>query len=79
MACVQAKTVEADDPPCSQNTALFLISCQQYVLCCLTFSIAKPFRKPIWMNPLFFVSVLFMLSYQTYLFIHIDNWSLHAF
>lgn len=73
--CVQAIYVEDDDPPCSANTALYLISVQQYVICCLTFSIAKPFRKPIWQNPIFFISVYTMLIYQTYLFYNIDDWS----
>lgn len=77
--CVQSATVEDDDPPCSDNTALYLVSCQQYVVCCLTFSIAKPFRKPIWRNPLFFCAAFAMFAYQTYLFFYMDSWSKTTF
>lgn len=77
--CVSSKTVEDDDPPCSQNSVLYLISCQQYIITCLCFSIAKPFRKPIWSNPLFLVSLLIMLAYQTYLLIHLDDTSARIF
>ena len=77
--CIQSDDVDEDDPPCSKNTALYLISCQQYLICCLTFSIAKPFRKPIWHNPLFLFSVIIMLAYQTYLFFNIDDWSEDTF
>jgi len=45
----------------------------------LTFSIAKPFRKPIWKNPLFFVSVYLMLAYQTFLLFHCDETSKSLF
>lgn len=79
MPCKQSATVIDDDPPCSDNTALYLVSCQQYLTCCLTFSIAKPFRKPIWRNPLFFVSAFAMFGYQTYLFFYMDSWSRSTF
>jgi len=61
--CTIAKNVVDDDPPCSSNTALYVFSIQQYLICCLTYSIAKPFRKPIYKNPLFSVSVIVMVSY----------------
>lgn len=77
--CVLSDDLDLDDPPCSQNTVIYLISCQQYIITCLCFSIAKPFRKPIWSNPLFLVSVIIMLFYQTYLIIYIDDTSADIF
>lgn len=65
--CEHAADVEDDDPPCSKNTALYLLTTMQYVICCLCFSISKPFRKAIWTNPLYFVSVILMTAYQLYL------------
>jgi len=55
-----------DDPPCTQNSVLYLLSCMQYLTCCLALSISKPFRKPITTNYYFFISVLMMLSYQSW-------------
>ena len=49
------------------------MSCIQYICCCLSFSIAKPFRKPIWTNPVYFVSVIFMLGFQIYLILGFDS------
>lgn len=45
----------------------------QYIVCCLCFSIAKPFRKPIWTNPLFLVSVIAMAVFQLYLILYQDK------
>lgn len=61
--CKPIESVIKDDPPCSSNTALYVFSCQQYLICCLAFSIAKPFRKPIYSNPLFFISISVLLIY----------------
>jgi hypothetical protein len=51
----------------------------QYITCCLCFSISKPFRKPIWTNPLYLGSVVFMLIYQNYLILGYDDWSYDLF
>ena len=40
------------DPPCTQNTVLYLLSCMQLLTCCLCLSIGKPFRKPFYSNSL---------------------------
>ena len=45
-------------------TILFMIANFQYLITCMAFSIAKPFRKPIWTNIPFtiFVIVLFLVN-----------------
>ena len=64
-----------DDPPCSLNTVLYLLSIMQYITCCLVFSISKPFRKPVYTNPLYLVSVIFMGLYGIYSIVHYDSWT----
>ena len=34
---------------------------------CIAFSISKPFKKPMWTNPIFTVSLIFLWGYHTYL------------
>ena len=37
----------------------------QYLITCMAFSIAKPFRKPIWTNIPFFLCVIFLFIFNT--------------
>jgi len=71
--CVLSPDFLTDDPPCSDNSALYLISCMQYITTCLCFSISKPFRKPIYTNPVYLVSVVLMIVLQVYLTLFFDN------
>ena len=71
--------MDDDDPPCSDNSVLYLFTCMQYITCCLCFSISKPFRKPIWTNPLYLGSVVFMVVYQSYLIVGYDSWNYDLF
>lgn len=66
---------DEDKVPCTINSLLYLLSCEQYVICCICFSISKPFRKTVWTNPLYLVSLLAMIVYQTLLLIRYDSWS----
>lgn len=68
-----------DVPPCTRNTALYIISSQQMLITCACFSISKPFRKEVYTNPLFLVSIILMAIYQTYLTFYIDDWSKDLF
>lgn len=78
--CVPAdEDEEGQDPPCSLSTLLYLLTCLQYVSCCLAFSISKPFRKPVYTNPLYLVSVTAMAAYGIYLLFFLDEWSADTF
>lgn len=63
MKCVPTTEDLEDDPPCSYNSMLFEFTVMQYIICCLCFSISKPFRKPVWTNPLYLLSVTCMTLY----------------
>ncbi|PCH43850.1 Ca-transporting ATPase [Wolfiporia cocos MD-104 SS10] len=43
-----------------ENSALFLVSCFQYILVAAVFSIGPPYRRPMWTNSLFMVSIGFL-------------------
>lgn len=73
--CIAAKELDDDIPICSDNTILYLFTCMQYITCCLCFSISKPFRRPIYTNPLFLISVIIMTTYQIYLILFLDSYS----
>ena len=42
--CESAENVEDQDPPCSLNTVIYLISTMQYLTTCLALSKSKPYR-----------------------------------
>jgi cation-transporting ATPase 13A2 len=73
--CKTKVNILDDDSPCTLNTMIYIFTCLQYIITCLCFSISKPFRKPVWTNPLYLVSVLLMLAYGVYLLFHFDSWS----
>ena len=48
-------------------------------MCCLTFSISKPFRKSIFSNPVYFVCVWFMFGFQIFLILNVNGMGFDAF
>ncbi|KAF9237519.1 hypothetical protein BU15DRAFT_88685 [Melanogaster broomeanus] len=46
------------DPNNYENTALFLVSCFQYILVAAVFSIGPPYRKSMWTNGWLMVSII---------------------
>lgn len=44
--------------PSYESTILFMVANFQYLITCMAFSIAKPFRKPIWTNYPYLVCVI---------------------
>lgn len=79
VVCVPAERVVDDDPPCSDNTVMYLFTCMQYSMCCLCLSIGKPFRKPFYSNPFYLVSIVLMTAYQTYVIAYQDSWDTSTF
>ena len=54
--------LDYDTPNLSyEGTVLFMVANFQYLVTCLAFSIAKPFRKPFWTNYPFFFCVIFLI------------------
>jgi magnesium-transporting ATPase (P-type) len=72
VVCIQKEEVDDEDPPCSDNTALFLVSGMQYLITCMCFSVSKPHRKPVYTNPVYLVSLVAMLVYQLYITVFFD-------
>ena len=77
--CKPAESYLDDDPPCSDNTVIFMFTCMQYLTCCLCLSIGKPFRMPFYTNPLYLLSAISMAVYQTYQMLVQDSWSREVF
>ena len=67
--------LQFDKPnPSYEETVLFMVANYQYLITCMAFSIAKPFRKAIWTNGPFFVCVLFLLIFNALcIFLPSDN------
>ncbi len=65
---------ESHDFHSYENSVLFIVSCFQYLITCLSFSISKPFRKPLYTNYPFTISlgVLFLTNF--YFLLPDDNW-----
>ena len=79
VVCITEDDLELDDPPCTLNTVLYLFTIMQYITCCLVFSISKPFRKPVYTNPLYLSAVTLMGVYGIYMILYLDDWSAETF
>ncbi|GAM86777.1 hypothetical protein ANO11243_047970 [Dothideomycetidae sp. 11243] len=58
----------------SQNTALFLTSCYQYILSAIVLSVGKPFRQSMAHNLPFVVTMVVALAISTYLLFDPSEW-----
>lgn len=50
-----------------ENTAVFLVSCFQYILVAAVFSIGPPYRKPMWSNGWLMFAMISLFSINTWL------------
>lgn len=48
-----------------ESTVLFYIANFQYLMTCLSFSIAKPFRRQVWTNLPFFISIISIFIFDS--------------
>ena len=58
--------------PCYDNTVLFSISNAQYLLTAVAFSMSKPFRKPIYTNPLLTIFIMLTITLSLYIVVNND-------
>jgi len=52
---------------CYESTAVFLVGCFQYLVTCISFSISKPFRKPLYTNSPFTISIIGLFCINVFL------------
>lgn len=71
--CELRTTVGGEYKECTINSVVYLYSTMQYIVVCLCYSISKPFRKSIWTNPFYLVSVIIMSVYNIYLLSSLSN------
>ena len=63
---LDAANLKWDQPNLSyEETVIFMVANFQYLITCMAFSIAKPFRKQIWTNIPFFLCVCFLFIFNT--------------
>ncbi|KIM94990.1 hypothetical protein OIDMADRAFT_171985 [Oidiodendron maius Zn] len=58
----------------SQNTALFLISCYEYILSGIVLSVGPPFRQAISHNLPFVVTIVVALLFSSYMLVDPSTW-----
>lgn len=63
---LDASHLSFDEPNLSyESSILFMVANFQYVVTCIAFSVAKPFRQPIWTNLPFLVCIVLLLILNT--------------
>lgn len=67
-------STSGDNIECFENTVIFLVSNFQYVWVSLAFSIAKPFRAPLYTNISYIIIVCALLGFNTFLTLHPSGW-----
>jgi cation-transporting ATPase 13A2 len=63
---------DSDSPSASgnlsyENTTIFWVSSFQYLSTCVAFAVSKPFRKPLYTNVIFTVSLIVMVFFNIFL------------
>ncbi|KKA21856.1 Calcium-transporting ATPase [Rasamsonia emersonii CBS 393.64] len=61
----------------SENTSLFLVSCYQYIFSSVVLSVGPPFRRPIFSNIPFLVTLASDLLLSTYMLFKPSKWLMH--
>ncbi|CAO3668835.1 unnamed protein product [Umbelopsis ramanniana] len=61
---------DGENIECFENTILFLLSCYQYILVAVVFSVGPPYRQPVWSNVRLIITliVLTLLTVVTTLY-----------
>ncbi|KAF9436778.1 hypothetical protein BGZ76_003009 [Entomortierella beljakovae] len=59
---------------CYENTVLFLLSCFQYLLVAIVFSVGPPFRKPMSSNRPFVLITIFLVLVSAYMVLFPSQW-----
>lgn len=60
-------TIEEMETYSYEDTVLFIATNFQYLMTCISFSVAKPYRKPVWTNKPFLISLVALAIFNAYL------------
>lgn len=62
-----------------ENAILFLVANFQYISTCVSFSVSKPFRRPLYTNWIFTLSLIVIISFSFFLILSDAEWSANFF
>lgn len=62
-----------------ENTVVFIFANFQYLITCVSFSISKPFRKPLYTNLIFTVSIMIMIALCSFILFSDEPWLIDFF
>ncbi len=68
-----------ENASCYENTAMFLLTLYQYLVCAMAFSISKPFRQPIYTNLWFTASLVILAVFNIYITLVDQKWIYNIF
>ncbi|XP_065842399.1 polyamine-transporting ATPase 13A2-like isoform X2 [Oscarella lobularis] len=61
---------DSDNVMCYENTVLFCVSCFQYIALAIAFSTGAPYRKPMYTNTIYLVSVIVLTLLTIYMTVY---------
>jgi hypothetical protein len=70
---------DSEDFACHDNYAVFAVSVFQFITLAVVFSKGKPYRKPIYTNHSFLLSLIVMTIFTVYLVLWPHHWFVEAF